>query len=187
MSPLTLRLSAPASPVAEWWTALVLEARGLLIPVPVGEAERYDERLSLSLYEGPALTEQLGRALVAEGRVSAWCAVVVPWPVDGRLVRQPILRMGRPGGLVPLAALGADGSGMTLTFAAAGAPLLPPPSLDRGGPIDQAFADAVFAARREVGEWLARLVARGFGVTVAGAEDEARAGLVAALGEAGLR
>ena len=180
MSPLTLTLSAPPSPVAEWWTALILEARGLLIPVPVGTAERYDERLSLSLYEGPALTEQLGRALVEQGRVSAWCAVVVPWPVDGRLVRHPILRMGRPGGLVPLVALEADRSGATLTFAAAGAPLLPPPARDRGGPIDQAFEDAVFAARREVGEWLARLVARGFSVTAAGAEDDVRGALVEA-------
>ena len=189
MSPLVLRLEAPPGPVAAWWVpAFTEDAGGLIFPVspggtePAEAHERYQAELSLSLFVGPPATRSLLVGLESGRAVSAWCTLVVPWPVGGRLRRQPILRLGRPGVLVPLVQLEAHPNGMSLTFGAAGAPLLPPPSRDRGGPIDQVFADAVDAARRELGGWLARLVARGFRVQLQGAAVEDRRSLAQALG-----
>lgn len=191
MSPLVLRLQAPPGPVAAWWVPTFTEdAGGLIFPVDAGGAalaeghERYEAELSMSLSVGPPATRSLLVELERGRAVNAWCTLVLPWPIAGQLRRQPILRLGRPGGLVPLVRLEANTTGMNLTFGAAGAPLLPPPSRDRGGPIDQVFADVVDAARRELGAWLARLVARGFRVRLGGASLEERRILAQALGPA---
>lgn len=188
MSPLVLRLEAPPGPVAAWWVpAFTEDAGGLIFPVEAASAalaadERYEAELSLSLSVGPPATRALLAELESGRTVHAWCALVVPWPVAGNLRRQPILRLGRPGGLVPLVRLEANATGMNLTFGAAGAPLLPPPTRDRGGPIDQAFGDVVDAARRELGAWLARLVDRGLRARLAGASLEDRRIVAQALG-----
>lgn len=188
MSPLVLRLEAPPGPVAAWWVpAFTEDAGGLIFPVEAASAalaadERYEAELSLSLSVGPPATLGLLAELEAGRVVHAWCTLVVPWPVGGNLRRQPILRLGRPGALVPLVGLEANASGLSLTFGAAGAPLLPPPSRDRGGPIDQAFADLVDAARRELGAWLARLEARGFRAQLTGATVEERRTVARGLG-----
>lgn len=189
MSPLVLKFVAPPGPVASWWLpAFTEDAQGLIFPVAAAgpsqttEHERYEAELSLSLYVGPPATRPLLAELEQGRAVNAWCVLVVPWPIEDQLRRQPILRLGRPGSLVPLIALEANPTGLSLLFGAGGAPLLPPPSRDHGGPIDQRFADVVEAARRELGAWLARLVARGFRVQLQGSGPEERRSLAQALG-----
>jgi hypothetical protein len=188
MSPVTVTLRPPPGPPAAWWgPAFTLDAGGLVVlvtPADPPEGERYDPDAGLSLYTGPAATQAVLEALERDGEATAWCALLTPWPTEGgRLKRQPILRMGLPGGpLTPMVTLRADPRGVRLSFEVGGAPLLPPPARDRGGPIDQAFADASFAARAALAGWLHRLRERGFAVDVTGPGAEALQALLAAPG-----
>lgn len=184
-----IRLSAKDAPqLREVFGSLFTEdSGGLLTLVEAGERrelvpeETFDAARSVTVYRGAPATFRLLDRLTAQGEATAWLALNIGWPLEGRLVRQPILRLGRPDGWLPLAELEVAPTTMTLHFRAAGAPLLAPPSRDAGGPIDRAFDDLVVGARAELRGWLERARARGLMVTV-GQEGVDSGPLAAALG-----
>lgn len=144
-------LVIPATP------ALAAPASCALVP-----GERYVGDVAATIYDGPTATGVMISELDGPAPRAFWCAVGVALPRGPRLERQPWLRFGPPpvadrDVLWPIAIAARARDGIELTFARGGAPFVPPPSRDRGGPIDQTWTEAADLALHELASALARL------------------------------
>jgi hypothetical protein len=155
---------------------------GLIIPAtpavdaPASHAlipgERYVSDVAATVFEGSAATGALVSELAAPTTRAYWCAVGVALPRGDKLERQPWLRFGPPPrvgleALWPIALASRVGDALELRFPRGGAPFVPPPSRDHGGPIDQSWREAADLALDALAVALGRAT-----------EDELRATLV---------
>lgn len=117
-------------------------------------------------FTGLPITAELARR-AEQGAVEAYCAIMAGLPrgPGGAIAGDAWLRFHFDSDtprahFVPLAVLSVQPSRFTLRFDANAAPLIPPPSRDEGGPIDQAWARAAEVSTEALGRALGELTER---------------------------
>jgi hypothetical protein len=120
------------------------------------DSEGWEPELYATIFAGAPITSTVVARAKEPRPLKVWCAVRAPFVIDGEPAVASYLRFGVPslqGELekvdryIPLAELDVRAARLVLTFAAGGAPFLPPARIDGGGPIDRAWDRSVETSR----------------------------------------